>query len=169
MQKRGERMTDKEIISKVHSSMYHRINKTGVAAPVDVLMDIGILSKKDYESWRFGRIPYLEAVCRANLRKLSFVMRQMRLYAQKNGLKPSETFYKRWGVKKPTGQGKPPVIHLRFSKSGDPNVEKWYATHFVDSKLAKAAAASRHNLNPETSSDQPNAREQFINGSEALD
>ena len=39
----------------------------GYAAPVDVLMDIGVLSKQDYENWRFGKVPYLERVCKINL------------------------------------------------------------------------------------------------------
>lgn len=32
-------------------------------------------------------------------------MRQMRVYAQKTGLKPSFCYYKQWGVKKKNGQG----------------------------------------------------------------
>lgn len=139
-------MDDKEIIGKVHSSMYHRLKETGVVAPVDVLMDIGVLTRENHEAWRFGRVPYLEAVCAVNLRKLSFIMHQMRVYARKNGLKPSFTFYKRWGMKKkkPNGQGKPPVIPLRFSKRNEPNVEKWYATHFIDPiRVREIAEAKR--------------------------
>ena len=70
------------------------------ATPVDVLMEIGVLPKQKYEDWRFGRIDYLERVCTVNLRKLSFIMHQMRVYAQKTGLKPSFCYYKQWGVKK---------------------------------------------------------------------
>ena len=58
----------------------------------------------------------------------------MRVSAQKANVKPSFCYYKRWGVKKKGGQGKKPVIPLRFSKSENPEIEKWYATHFVDSK-----------------------------------
>ena len=126
-------MNDKELIGKVHSSMYHQCQKRGYAAPVDVLMEIGVLPKKKYEEWRFGRVDYLERVCTVNLRKLSLVMHQMRVYAQKSGLKPSFCYYKRWGVKKKNGQGHKPVIPLRF-KSGDAEIERWYATHFVDSR-----------------------------------
>ena len=129
-------MNEKELIGKVHSSVYHQCQRRGYAAPVDVLMDIGVLPKQKYEDWRFGKVDYLERVCTVNLRKLSFIMHQMRVYAQKTGLKPSFCYYKRWGVKKKTGQGHKPVIPLRFSKSGNPEVEKWYAPHFVDSKEA---------------------------------
>ena len=127
-------MNDGELIGKVHSAMYHQCQARGYAAPVDVLMNIGVLPKQKYEEWRFGRISYLEAVCTVNLRKLSFIMHQMRVYAKKSGLNPSFCYYKKWGVKKEGGQGHKPVIPLRFSKSGDPEIEKWYATHFVDVK-----------------------------------
>ena len=124
-------MTDSELIAKVNSSMYHQCRNRGYAAPVDVLMDIGILPKEKYEDWRHGRVPYLEAVCTVNLRKLSLIMHQMRVYGQLKNLKPSFCYYKQWAVKKQ--HGRKPVIPLRFSKSGDPNIEKWYATHWVDS------------------------------------
>ena len=127
-------MTEKELIGKVHSSVYHQCQRRGYATPVDVLMDIGVLTKQKYEDWQSGKVYYLEQVCTVNLRKLSFVMHQMRVYAQKKGINPSSCYKKRWGVKKKNGQGHKPDIPLRFSKSGNPEVEKWYATHFVDSK-----------------------------------
>ena len=93
-------MTEKELIGKVHSAVYHQCQRRGYAAPVDVLMEVGVLPKQKYEDWRFGRVDYLERVCTVNLRKLSFIMHQMRVYAQKTGLKPSFCYYKQWGVKK---------------------------------------------------------------------
>jgi hypothetical protein len=126
-------MTDRELIGKVHSAVYHQCQSRGYAAPVDVLMDISVLPKKKYEDWRRGRVDYLERVCTVNLRKLSLIMHQIRVFAQRNGLKPSVTVYKQWAVKKKSGQGHRPVIRLRFSKSGDPDVERWYSTHFIDS------------------------------------
>lgn len=126
-------MADSELIGKVHS-MHNQCRTRGYAAPVDVLLDIGVLPKPGYEDWRHGRVDYLERICTVNLRKLSFIMQQMRAYAQKSGLKPSVTVYKQWAVKKKNSQGHTPVIRLRFSKSGDAEIEKWYATHFVDSK-----------------------------------
>lgn len=76
-------MNEKELIGKVHSPVYHQCQRRGYAAPVDVLMDIGVLPKQKYEDWRFGKVDYLERVCTVNLRKLSFIMHQMRVYAQK--------------------------------------------------------------------------------------
>lgn len=116
-------------------------------------MDIGVLPKKKYEDWRYGRVSYLESVCTINLRKLSFVMHEMRVYAQKSGMKPSFCYYKQWAVKKKDGQCHKPVIPLRFSKSGDPEIEKWYSTHFVDLKRAaqlKAEAEKPKEQNTDT-------------------
>lgn len=97
-------MTEKELIGKVHSAVYHQCQRRGYAAPVDVLMEVGVLPKQKYEDWRFGRVDYLERVCTVNLRKLSFIMHQMRVYAQKTGLKPSFCYYKQWGVKRKMGR-----------------------------------------------------------------
>ena len=117
-------MNNIELKNKVVSAMYLTVKEKGVVAPVDVLMFTGILSKKDYEDWRFGKVLYLEKVCQANLKKLSAVMHEMRVYAQKNNLKASWTFYHQWGKHKDK--------KLRFSKTDDENIEKWYATHFVN-------------------------------------
>ena len=102
--------------------MYRQCKSRGFAAPVDVLMDIGVLDKKKYNDWRHGRVPYLEAVCTVNLHKLSEIMKVVRAYAAANGLKPSFTDYRQVGSKD---------RKLRFSKSGNPAIEKAYATHYV--------------------------------------
>lgn len=146
-------MNEKELIGKVHSSVYHQCRERGFAAPVDVLMDVGVLTKEKYEDWRFGRVPYLEQVCNANLHKLPFIMAQIRSYAKKNGYKPSVTCYKRWGVKKKGGMKR--TIPLRFSKSGTPEIERLYATHYVDEKriaemkTERASAGNTLQDNPE--------------------
>ena len=122
-------MNNGEIIGKVHNSMYQQIKATGMATPVQVLMDLGYLSVADYERWRFGNVDYLERVCKVNLSKLSFIMKEVRAYARKNNLKPSWTFYKQWGRK-----GKKPTVKLRFSKSANEDVERGYATHYVSAE-----------------------------------
>lgn len=146
-------MNDAELASAVHSSMYHQCQRRGYAAPVDVLMDIGVLPKKKYEDWRFGRVSYLESVCTVNLRKLSFIISQMRSYAKQAELKPSFCCYKQWGAKKKNGQGHRPVVPLRFGKSGNPEIERWYATHFVDLKRSaqlKAETAKQKEQDTDT-------------------
>jgi len=125
-------MNGKELIGKVHSAIDHQCQERGYAAPIDVLMDIGVLPKDKYEDWRSGRVPYLEQACNINLRKLSFIMGQIRSYANKRGYKPSFTYYKPWGAKKKNGVRQ--TVPLRFSKSGASEIEREYATHYVDVK-----------------------------------
>ena len=126
-------MNDEELRARVRESMFRQCHMRGYAAPVDVLMDIGALSKKNYEDWRFGRADTLERVCSMNLSKLSAVLREMYACAKAQNLKPSFCYYKRWGVKK-KGQGRRTVLPLRFSRSGDAEIERRYATHYVDEK-----------------------------------
>ena len=110
-------MTEKELIGKVHSAVYHQCQRRGYAAPVDVLMEVGVLPKQKYEDWRFGRVDYLERVCTVNLRKLSFIMHQMRVYAQKTGLKPSFCCCNPFGVHKMSGI---PFFNFRVSAFAEP-------------------------------------------------
>ena len=55
-------------------------------------------------------------------------MKQIRTYANKNGLKPSFTYYKQWGL-----QGKK-TVKLKFSKNGDEGIERSYSTHYISIK-----------------------------------
>lgn len=116
-------MEKKNVAGQVHNAMYQQLNKRGFAAPVDVLLDLGALSKEDYERWRHGKVDYLEQVCKVNLHKLSGIMKEMRAYARKVDLKPSWTCYKQWKCKEKRV--------LRFSKNSDEKIEKAYATHFL--------------------------------------
>lgn len=117
-------MNNVKLKHKVHSIVSSTLKEKIYISPVELLMKIGELSAKDYEAWRFGRVPYLEKVCKTNLSKLSFIMKELRAYAVENHLRSSWTAYNQLGVK-----GK--KIPLRFSKSGDAVIEEAYATHYV--------------------------------------
>jgi hypothetical protein len=82
---------------------------------VDVLMQLGYLSKSDYEHWRFRRVSSLERVLTVNLARMNFIMKTVRRHSLNGHLKPSMTVYKSWGKGKKT--------RLQFSKSGDPTIE----------------------------------------------
>ena len=47
-------MNEKDLTGKIHSSMYHQLQTRGYAAPVDVLIDTGILPKQKYEDCGSG-------------------------------------------------------------------------------------------------------------------
>lgn len=116
----------KDLTGKIQDAVYQNIQRKGFVAPVDVLMDIGVLEKKDYDAWRRGQVPYLEKVCRVNLHKLSAIMHALRTCAAKNMLKPSWTYYHQYGKNRQT--------KLRFSKSGAEAIETAYATHYLDAQ-----------------------------------
>ncbi len=97
--------------------------KGDVVAPIDVFVHMELLSKVDVESWRFGRVPYLEKVIRCSLGKTSRILRILRMHVHDLNMIPSHTAYVKWGK----GQRTP----LRFSKSGDPNLEEAYSRHFL--------------------------------------
>jgi hypothetical protein len=106
---------------------------SNVVAPVEVLIRLQRLKKQAYEDWRFGRIPYLERVCTGNLSKLNRILRILDAHSRAIGLAPSSTVYRQWGR-----GGK--RIALRFTKSGDPNLEAAYSRHYV----ARNEPAGRH-------------------------
>ena len=99
------------------------MEKQDVVTPVDVMLQMDRIKKKDYENWRFGRVPYLEKVFIGNLSKANRILRILRMHAHDLNLIPSQTVYKKWGKGRKTT--------LRFSKTGDPNVERAYACHFL--------------------------------------
>ena len=112
----------KDMKTKVRASMDQQCQRRGFCTPVDVLMDIGTLDKAKYEDWLCGRIPYLEAVCNANLHKLTEILKQIRDCAAEKSLKPSQTDYRQRGSKSRL---------LRFTKTGNPHLEKAYSTHYI--------------------------------------
>ena len=113
----------KQLQSKLSAVTSELLKEKGYISFVDVFMKLDYLDPKDYESWRMKRVPYLERVIKINMRKINFVMKTVRWNSLNGKLEPSWTGYKSWG--------KGNKIDLRFSKSGDPNIEKTYATHFV--------------------------------------
>jgi len=101
------------------------ILQTGtVVAPVEVLLQMQRITRQQYEDWRFGRIPYLERVTVGGLGKMSRILRIIEQHARTLNLKPSPTVYHKWG------KGGKRIV-LRFSKSGEPNLEAAYSRHYL--------------------------------------
>lgn len=76
-------MNRKDTVPAIHNSMYQQLKKYGYATTVQTFMDLNILSKKDYELWRNGKVNYLEKVCKINLGRINFIMKEMR-HMEKN-------------------------------------------------------------------------------------
>ena len=97
-------------------------------SPVDVLVGLGWLPETRLDEWRQGRVDALETVVSANLSKVSRSMAAFRRWAREQGLSPSETAYlARTRDRRP----------LRFSTSGDPEIERAYRTHWVSPELSE--------------------------------
>ncbi len=120
-------MNNKELIVSVNRCAYLLLKKYNYIAPVDLLIEMDVLEKKDYEEWRRGNIEYMEKVCKINLAKLSLAMKELRAFSRRNNLKPSWTFYKQW-------ENKGRKVKLMFSKCQKDDVEKNYATHYVSTR-----------------------------------
>ncbi len=103
--------------------------KRQFVSAIDVLLGLGWLAPSRVEEWRQGRVDYLERVTQANLAKLSAAMKLFRTWAKGHGLVPSETVYVARTRDRRT---------LRFSKSGNPEIERAYRTHWVSPALSEA-------------------------------
>jgi hypothetical protein len=118
-------------------------------SPIDILVGIRWLDDRTLKSWRRGQVEYLERVVQANLSRISEAMKVFRAWARAKGLTPSETNYV---AQTPRRQ------MLRFSKSGEPTVERQYRTHWVSAELSKAKRerlAEKANRPPELVVIQP--------------
>src|SRR5690349_18121500 len=113
---------EKKVKQLVHSLVYEK----GFVCSVDVLLKLEYLSHQDYESWRFGKVDYLEKVCKTNMSKLSLINGTINKTANDLELERSLTSYHKFGK----GKSK----KLVFSKSGDAKIEDAYATHYLDKK-----------------------------------
>jgi hypothetical protein len=95
---------------------------------IDVLLGIGWLNLSTLKDWRLGRVECLEGVMQVNLSRLSEAMRLLRSWAAVKKLQPSETHY----VARTTDRQR-----LRFSRSGNPDIERAYRTHWVSPELSE--------------------------------
>ncbi|MHB1948855.1 MAG: hypothetical protein ACYCQI_12185 [Gammaproteobacteria bacterium] len=95
------------------------ISKKGYVSTIDLFLEIGWLKQDNLNDWNRGKISYLERVISANLSKISKAMKELKSWAIHSKLKPSFTAYKHKGHQ------------LRFSKTGQLNIETAYSTHYI--------------------------------------
>jgi hypothetical protein len=99
---------------------------------IDVLTGMGWLLPDALQRWRRGQVDCLERVVQTNLSRISETMKLFRAWARAKGLNPRETHYVAHTRHRPT---------LRFSRSGDPTIERLYRTHWVSPELAERKRA----------------------------
>ena len=75
------------------------LSKSDVVAPVDVLIEMGSLSKKNQDAWRQGKVPYLERVFEGSLSKANRILRIIGFHDHAHDLNmvPKITHYHQWG------------------------------------------------------------------------
>jgi hypothetical protein len=119
-------MNDYQLKVKTTKAFNSLLDDKCYVAPIDVFIEIGVLSKSDYENWRRGKVSYLEQVIKMNLRKINLCIKEINRIADNKKHKPSKTVYNQWGKKK--------GIRLQFSKSGAKHLEELYSTHYISGK-----------------------------------
>jgi hypothetical protein len=126
----GSRDASSRLERRVMTAAQAALARQKFVTPIDVLIGVGWLEPAHVERWRHGRVAYLERVATANLHKLGTALRLLRRWAEHHGLTPRETVYITL-----TRDRRP----LRFSASGDANIERAYRTHWVSPKPATTA------------------------------
>lgn len=113
----------KDLITQMNTASSELLKEKGYISFVDLLLRMGKLTQQNCEAWRNRKVPYLERVVTINLAKIGILLRALHANSINGGMRPSHTAYLSWekGKKSP----------LRFSKSGDSNLERAYATHFL--------------------------------------
>lgn len=96
---------------------------------IDVLCGMRLLASSTVDSWRKGRIEFLESEIQGSPNKISSSIAIFLRWAQEKGLKPSETDYVRLAQ---SGN-----VPLRFFRNGDPQIEKIFCTYYVSSELSE--------------------------------
>lgn len=125
----NQRKLEQRVVRAAEAALAERRFVTAV----DVLVGIGWLSPPAVDRWRQGRVEYLEREVQANLHKISTAMSLLRRWAERRDLQPSETAYvARTRDRRP----------LRFSASGNPDIERAYRTHWVSPEPSEAKRAA---------------------------
>ncbi len=112
-----------ELIAKVEQVAAAVLQAQGYVSAIDVLIGLGWLARARVEDWRQKRLPVLEAGIPTNPSRVSQAIAHLPVWATSMNLLPSETGYV-------AGRQR-----LRFSRSGSPELEKAYRTHWVSPKL----------------------------------
>ena len=97
--------------------------RADVVEPIEVLVEMGNLNKRDSEAWRRGEVPYLERVFGGNLSKASRILRILALHLHDLNMTPRLSTYDQLG----SGKNR----RLQFSKSGTRRLEEAYSKHYV--------------------------------------
>ena len=80
---------NKNLTVRVECAAGKVLARTGMITYPELLIEMGILERRDLEQWYKGRVPYLEKVIRSNLTKLARIQTAVRRYGREHDLKRS--------------------------------------------------------------------------------
>ena len=123
-----------DLIKQMNEASGELLREKGYVCFVDILIRIGKLTKENHGAWLHRKVPYLERVIQVNLMKVNYMLRTFAKNATSGGLRASTTAY--------MSRGKGPRTPLRFSKSGDSNIEEAYSTHYLKPKQTDGESRS---------------------------
>lgn len=120
----AENYKDDPLYRRVVNAVRHLQQTKQELTPINVLLTLGMLAPDKLAEWQQGRIPFLEAVLKANLSKVNRVLRILRQHTTQDlDLRTIPLEY--------TRLGNCPRRILVFSKSNDPNIERAYARLYL--------------------------------------
>ncbi|WP_054970369.1 hypothetical protein [Alicyclobacillus ferrooxydans] len=70
-------MSKQDMPKRIWSCAGQLVDEKGYVSPVDLLVKMERITKKQVEDWRFKRIPYLEQVTDRNLTKMKEAPQQL--------------------------------------------------------------------------------------------
>ena len=114
-----EKYKNDKFYPKVVKAISHILKTEDVISPVKVILQMGNVSKNDYDAWRNGKIRCFERVLQGSLSKANRILRIIEYHAHDLNMVSFQHKYLRKGK-----------IPLRFSKSGEENLEKAYSRHY---------------------------------------
>jgi len=94
---------------------------------VDILIGLRWLHPNHVEQWRKGRIGRLEEMVQGSPKRIPIAFEKFRGWVEAKGLRAMEVAYTR-----PARGG---VAELQFSIGGEPEIEKFYRTHYVSAEF----------------------------------
>jgi hypothetical protein len=86
--------------SRVVRAMARILMRSDVVAPVEVLIEMGNLTKKNHEAWRAGQVPCLERVFEGSLSKANRILRIIGFHAHDLNMLPIQAAYRQRGTGK---------------------------------------------------------------------
>jgi hypothetical protein len=66
------------------------LSRTDVVEPVEILLEMGNLSRKNHDTWRCGQVPCLERVIEGNLSKTNRILRIIGFHLHDLNMVPTE-------------------------------------------------------------------------------